>query len=277
MTCVDNIAYIAYADDRAQQVIRHAQIDVAISTALALWQRTSSDTIMGLQGELGDRQYRLAEKVREHAKRFWPYEDAFLNDAFGEPRANPQYEAMSLAWGGFVDDALRRGRSSFLVDMKQRCISVTDCEDNKWKRSQQVIKADTISHADRQAENRADALNDKRYSRQYAALALGRGYLGMIPSYQDLAGKANQTPKATLLGNIARGLDWWGSWRVGEDPWKKKAEDNYPNMPYPYESHKANMIPYFAQQTAGESFLQVGRDLQAGVASLRAKVDDYWS
>jgi len=253
MACVDNIAYIAYADSRAQAVINYATADVAIATALALWKRTSSSTLADLQSDLGERQYRLAERVRNHAKKFWPYETAFLNDAFGEPYATPQYSSLALSWGGYVDNALTKGRTNFLTAMKQKCISVTDCEDNKWKRGQQLIKADIMSHADRHAEHRADTVNDRRFSRQYSALQLGRGYLGLVPSFQDLAGYSSLMPRGALFGTINRALQWWGSQRIGDDPWRQTADENYPNMPYPTYA-AGNHIPNRIGMTVEESF-----------------------
>lgn len=227
--CPGDQAYIDYAKKRARQAELFAATDVAIAAALALYKRTASGAIADLQTDLARRAQKLAEKAREHAKKFWPYEDAFINDAFGEPKAKAQYQALSLAWGGMSDDAMNKGRTNYLDDMKQKCISVTDCEDNKWKRSQQLIKADVISHADRQAENREEALNDKRFARQYAALQLGRGYLGLIPSYQDLAGAAGITPKNVLFGLIKGGYKLWAEETFDNEMFQK----DYYRMPAP--------------------------------------------
>src|SRR5699024_5912112 len=155
-----------------EAITRQAIADTAMQVALALWQRNSSASIVNMQTEIADRNTRLAENVHAHAKKFWPAERALVDDAFNEGKANPQYDGTSLAWAAIADSSLRTGRETWLQTMREWCLPPTRCEDSRWRRNAELICADVISFADRQEEARADILNDRRYSRQYAALGM---------------------------------------------------------------------------------------------------------
>lgn len=231
--CIGNEEYITAAKNQASAIETSAEMDAAISVALALWQRNSSSSISNMQKEIADRNMRLAEWLQDHASKFWPYEKDLVDDAFAETKHTEQYAALSTQWGSIMDDTLRRARSDWLEEMRQRCIRPTRCEDARWNRNAQKARADIISFADRQAEARARALNDMRYERQYAALGLGRGHLANVSSYQSIMGTLGGNAAGMLAGTINSGLEALGYYRTRErfEGWGSGARENMARMP----------------------------------------------
>lgn len=235
MGCITNDAYRQAAEEQASAIRNQAYADTAIFTALALWQRNSSSSITNMQMEIANRQLNIAEAVAAHAQSFWPYEINLLDDAFGETKAEPQHAGLSASWAAIIDDTLRRGRTDWLAEMRGRCLSPSRCEAARWDRVAQNNRADIISHADRQAEVRAEALNDRRYARQLATLALGRGQLMNVASYQQIAGVNGAQAQATLVGLIdgARTSLGYALNRERHDGWGAGIQDTYSHrMPY---------------------------------------------
>lgn len=210
LKCVTNGAYISVARDQADAIRSSARIETAINTALALWQRNSSASVANMQEEIAKRQRKLADYIHEHAKKFWPYEKAFVDDAFGVSKTSPPYAALAAQWGALSKDSLRKGKTDWLAEAKRRCLSPTRCEGARWDREAQRARTDVLSFADRHAEARAEALNDMRYSRMYAALALGRGQLNNVASFESIMGSVGMNAAHMLSNSISSGLELLG-------------------------------------------------------------------
>lgn len=234
MACISNGAYITAAEDQASAIRNQAITDTLIYAALALWQRNSATSIANMQNEIADRQLKLAEAVHDHAKKFWPYEKAIVDDAFAMNKQTPQYGALSAQWAAIADDSLRTARTDWLQVMRDRCLAPTKCEAARWDRVAQTSRADIISFADRQAEARAEALNDQRYSIQYSALGLGHGILNEINSYSDLSGYAGMSAGGILANSINSGLEALGYYRTRNDApgWGSRAQVALSTAPY---------------------------------------------
>lgn len=246
MACITNEDYVEAAKKQASAIKTAAYVDTAIQAAFALWQRNSSLSIANMQNEIAKRNIKLAEAVHAHAKKFWPFEKAIVDDAFAENKATPQYGALSATWGSIMDDTLRRGRTDWLAEMRQRCLAPTKCEAARWDRVAQQAKADIISFADRQAESRAETLNDLRFARQLAALALGKGILNTVQSYQELSGTIGLNAGRMLEGSINSGLQALGYYttRTQFDGWGQGAQQTLTRMPYqPQQAPQTFAVP----------------------------------
>lgn len=194
--------YVAAAKEQAKAISDQWKVDVGIQAALALWDRKSSAAITGLQHKLADQQTKMAEELHEHAKKFIPYEIRFVQEAMVHPKYKAQYEATSEAWGGKMDEDLDEARNDFNNIMADLCLPINRCMDARWQREAGLRSADMRNYALRQEENRAQALNDQRYSWQYSALGLGRGKLVGIHTYASLAGAIGQNAAQFLMSGL---------------------------------------------------------------------------
>lgn len=234
MACISNTAYEEAAYSQADAIRQQAITDTAIYAGLALWQRNSSSSITNMQTGIADRQLKLAEAIADHAKKFWPAEVALLEDAFMQQKTTPQYTGLMAAWSNLVDDTMRRGRTDWIAEMKQRCLSATRCEAARWDRLAQNARADMLSYSARQAEARSEVLNDQRYSRQLVALGLGRDQIMTVPSYQSIAGTLGGNARQMLMGTINSGLEALGYYQTRQevDGWGQGIRNSFDRMPY---------------------------------------------
>ena len=249
MSAVSDSAYKTGATDQGNAMVAWATVDAAIMTALALYKRSTQTSIANMQEALAKRQVALAEKVHEHAKQFWPYEIAFVNDMFGIAKTDPPYTALSASWADFLDKSHQAYRSKLVETLNDRCVYLTACETANWNRNRQADRASIISFADRQAEGRADTMDDYRFAWQYAALGLGNGVLSDVSSYQQLAGIAGSNARGLLWDSINNGLEAFGFYRRGTDRWGDRITSQW-GLTSEGESVK---IPYEVPQTRTES------------------------
>lgn len=210
MGCVHGDDLIKAAQDQSDAIVHNAEIAALINGTLALWQRKSHRSIVGMQQDISQRKQDLANYVHAHAKKFWPYEKQVVQDAFSEQPHDPQYAAIASGWRNIAKKEMNAGRSEWINEMHRRCLTPTRCEDARWKREDQRLRTDLTSFADRHAEDRADALDDRRYSRQYTVLGLGHNILNNIISYQHLAGVAGVSAAGMLSQTINSGREALG-------------------------------------------------------------------
>lgn len=210
MTCISNTAYTAAAGKQASAIITQASVDVAIQVALALWQRNSSKSINNMQIELADQQMELAEEIQAHASLYYPREAALVADAFSETKVEAQYVGLAGEWGNLLNQSLEAGRQTWLEVMDDACLAPSACEDARWQRNGQLAAADMISYAARQDESRSQVLNDRRYARQLAVLGLGKGQLGTLQGYQQIAMTAGAGASTMLMETVNSALNAYG-------------------------------------------------------------------
>lgn len=229
MGCVGGGDYNTAAQAEADAIRNTAVIDVAITAAIALWKRNSKDSIMGMRQNISDRKQDLAEYVYNHAILFWPFEKAMVDEAFAVTKADPTYMATSLSWGNLAKTSLSQGRDDWLEELNRRCLLPTSCEDIRWRREARRMESDSVSFADRFSEAKADALNDQRYARMYAALGLGRNVLNNVDSFQDLMGVAGLGAARALSSTIesaATALGFYATRGQTPDGWGQNARQN---------------------------------------------------
>lgn len=209
-SCVSDIGYTGAGLLQSKSIVVKATVDSAIQVAIALWERNSSESIANMQDELADRQTKLAENIHEHAKQFWPAEAALVADVFGVGKVTTQYHGLANGWAAMADVEISAGRADWQRQMAERCTAVSQCDDARWQRNGQVVRADLMSYAARQDENRTQIINDRRYARQYAVLGLGKGQLRDLLSYQAIGNSIGTNASEMLISTVNSALTTYG-------------------------------------------------------------------
>lgn len=242
--CVDNNGYIEAAREEGRAIVTQAQMDVAISSALALWQRNASTSIAGMQEEIANRRTRLAEAVADHAQKFWPYEKDLVNDTFSEAKHHPNYSGLALPYQILTKDALRQGEKDWQRQLDRMCLPTSKCEKARWKSLAANAEADAISFGDRQAEARAEMLNDRRFSRQYTVLGLSRNILSDARTLEEVSAVPGKSAAEILTGSINSALEAYGYFtgRRQQDHWGQAAATEISRAPYDVISRTAPVV-----------------------------------
>lgn len=213
-SCVSNEKYIESAGKHATTLINQAIADVAITVAVALYNRKVTNDISEMQDDIAKGQMVLAEKVQAHAAQFYAVESALVSDAFGIQKSSPEY-ALNLQWKAVVTEAVESSRAEWLAVMRRSCLSPTACENVRFQREGELTEADIISFAARQAEGRSDALNDQRYEIQYKVLGIGRGILQNLTTAQKVAGNIATTATNMVAATGSSALEAYGYFKQG--------------------------------------------------------------
>lgn len=230
--CISNSAYMSAAQRQATAIKNQAHAEAALNIALALWQRNSSRSVASMQEAIAKRNIKLAREAFEHAKKFWPCQKAIVDLAFGESKASIQSSGLAAQFRGFGDKTLGEGRDQWYWEAKRHCIEITPCDEARWDRFVAATQADLISFGDRQAEARAQTLNDRRHDRMYSTLAMGKGIIRNVGSYSDISGAAGMSAAQLLGGAINSGLEAIGYHMNRERPTRWDGAADTPHMPH---------------------------------------------
>lgn len=223
--CVDDAGYVTGATLQSAAIVADATQWAATYTAMMLWQRHTNSKIADIRQALADRRVTMAEEALVHAKLTWDKEKAFVNETMGTAKATPIYSpvfavanAVEKVWG---ETDLEFDRMSNKVGL-----AVGQCEDNRTAWGMALAKSDLMANTMRSAEARATLLNDRRFSRQLAALGLGRGKLTTAMSMGSLGQAGRTAVRDVLINTINSGLSMWGyedsRWRK-TDRWNDNA------------------------------------------------------
>jgi hypothetical protein len=210
MSCVTDSAYISAATKQGHAIVTQATVDAAIQVAIALWQRNSSTSISNMQKNISEQQVVLAEAVQAHAVIFWAEEADLVNDAFGVSKVVTGYTALSSGWAALVDEAEAEGRALWLDVSRQLCLPPDRCQDARWQRNEQLLRADMLSYASRQDEARTETLNDRRYARQLAVLGMGQGKVADLVTYQNIGLYSGLSAASMLESGINSAMQLYG-------------------------------------------------------------------
>lgn len=240
--CVTDAGYVQAAQEQGEAIVQEATIDVAIQTALALWQRNSSKTIASMQDRIAKAQMKMAEDVQDHAEKFWDKETSLVEEVFDIPKYEANPLATGVLWGGVGNNQMRLARASWIKNMTtDSCLGVTVCMDARWRRESARSVADIMSFAARQEDAREEILNDRRYSQQYAAIALGRNLIAQGMAYQNLAGAAGGTAAGILEQSVNAGLGLLGFLTTGPSAsdwaWGQGIQTTWDNNRIPEPAH----------------------------------------
>ena len=157
---------------------------------------------------LAKRRMVMAEEALAHAKLTWEKEIAFLNETMDAPAPTVIYNTVAAAGNAFEDSW---GTTDLELDRVAAKFGTAlgMCEDARTSRAMAIGKTDLMANAMRVAEARGLALGDRRYSRQYAVLAMGKGKMRDATSMGALSA-AGTTVRDTVLGSINAGMSQWG-------------------------------------------------------------------
>lgn len=215
--CIDDAAYIDQATKQAAAITSEAYTWAAIQLALMLAQRTVGKSISDMQEAIANRRMVLGEEVLEHAKKTWAKEKEFVDEVMAVPKvqADYGYAQIMVTEVDRVEDLAIDGIDTKLGRMG---ISVGACDDLRTRRLMGNVRTDLVSHSMRAAEGRSVGLNDRRYSQQVTAVALGRNVLQQSISMGALAG-GKQLIGDSLIRTLNSGMSLWGysanRWRHG--------------------------------------------------------------
>jgi hypothetical protein len=207
--CIDDAAYKTAATEQAQAIVKEATVWAAIQVAIIAMQRTSRSAISDMQEELASRRVALAEELLDHAQQTWAKEAAFVAEAMGEPVHTPLYTMIPIMQS---ETDRTEGLAFEAVDgcLASMGLSAGPCDDARMQRGMATIRTDLISHSMRAAEGRAIQLNDRRFSRQLAAVALGRGKLQTSLTLGQLGERGKEMVRNSIMRTINSGMELWG-------------------------------------------------------------------
>lgn len=212
--CVTNTDYVLASSRQAAAIVSQAKSDTAIAVALAGFQQVVTRSIADMQDEIAQRQIALAEAVHAHAKMFYVQEANLLTDVFSTPKATPEY-ALRLQWRESVDGGFTASEAEWGDYVQGECTAVLGSDVRRFQNERALAVADVFSFAARQAEGRADALNDGRYEKQLRALGLRHGDFQGLRNAQRLASNLAGFLTDSVTATSSSALEAYGYFRQG--------------------------------------------------------------
>jgi hypothetical protein len=204
----DQAAYLDEAAKQALAITEEAVQWTVIQIALMAAQRAVRGSITDMQEKLADRRMVMAEKALAHAQATWPKEAAFLADVFAEGEHTADYTTVP-AVGPEVDRTEGLGQDYLDNLLTRQGLAFSACDQYRGERATAQARTDLVGHAMRSAEARSIALNDRRYSRQLAALGLSRGRLANGLTFNNLTAGADAV-RSSLYRTVNSGMELWG-------------------------------------------------------------------
>lgn len=202
-TCVDDQAYINASLSQAAAIIGQASTEVTLQTAIAFWQRYTSQGISDLQIKTAKEQMKMAENIAIHARKFWPEMAQLADEAFSLSRLNNEYVSLPTAWGAIEVENLNEGRSEWLAEQERvMCISPSRCDDTRWLRNSALMKSDMQNFAARQGEGRVRVMNDWRFELRTRILAIGQRAQRGFSTFEKLSTTAGTSAGALLADGV---------------------------------------------------------------------------
>lgn len=224
MACASDQGYIKSATSMAAGVIALGTAEVAMQLALAFIQYRVQKRIAEHMERIANRKLALARAVHEHAKNFWPHERDYVEEMFSETKHVVVYSPGLHS----PDDSARSPAFHALREIDQelgmQCLqgANSSCRRSWFHTSTSRVKADIDNFSFRFEENKTDAFNDRRFSRQYSALGLGLNVLSNINNFGNLAsnaGYSNTQFIANSVNTALTGIDYVRGRMFGKDGW----------------------------------------------------------
>jgi hypothetical protein len=204
----DQEAYLVAAKTQADAIVYEAVQWTAIQIALMAAQRAVRGAISDMQEKLANRRMVLAEKALAHAQATWPKEAAFIAEAFAEAKHTPDYSTVP-AVGPEVDRTEGLGQDYLDTLLTRQGLEFSACDQSRGERATAQARTDLVGHAMRSAEAKSIAFNDRRYSRQLAALGMGRGRLAGGLTFGSLTAGGDAV-RSSLFRTVNSGMELWG-------------------------------------------------------------------
>lgn len=208
LECIEDTAYTDMATKQATAIRAEAIAWVALQVALFVAQKTIGSYISGRQENLAKRRYQMALEAMDQAKISWPYEQAFVSATMAEAKPVNDYSYAQI----MLNETDRVQSLALLASDKylgRLGLQSGQCDDSRIARGMATIRTDLVSHSMRSAEARRIALSDRRYSRQVAAVALGKGKLQVSRALGSLA-DTGAAVASSIFRTINSGVSLWG-------------------------------------------------------------------
>lgn len=207
--CIENDAYQDAAEKQAEAITREAWLWTAVQIAMMVARRAIEKHTTDLRFQLADRRMKMAEEAVAHAMKTWPYEKALVDETMDEPKYMPLYDAGVILAKTATKRAAAEMYDAFGEAVQRIAGSSGLCLLNRSLSGVRLIETDLTAHNMRSAEARALALNDRRFSRQYSVLGLGRGKLQTAMTFGDLSAYKVKMGQQ-LVDMIGSGMKLWG-------------------------------------------------------------------
>jgi len=208
LDCIGDAAYIGQATAQATAIVVEASLQAALQVAMLAATRYTKSAIADMEEELASRRVRLAEVALAHAKLTWAKEKAFVSETMAEGSHSANYGSTAIVLNA-VDREEGLAVEGLDTRLSRMGIPLGPCDESRTSRGIATARTDLVSHTMRAAEARAIALNDRRYSRQLAAVGMGRGTLQDALNMGQLSAGATAV-RDSLLNTINSGMSLWG-------------------------------------------------------------------
>ena len=284
-TCVDDAAYVSASQEQADAINTQALQEVALQTAIALWQRFASGNISDLQIRTADEQMIMAENIAIHARKFWPEMSELANEAFSINRLNNEYDSLPTAWGGIEVENLSEGREEWLDEqVRVMCINPSRCDDIRWLRNAALMKADMQNFAARQGETRVRTMNDWRFELRTSILAVGQRAQRGFSTFERLGTAAGSSAGKMLADGVNATMGALGYFTTPKpiDYWASDIRREL-NVVYAQGTVKQSSSPVMQQQrsldftTPKVAALTADTDKKSAIPRGDYSTGEYWS
>lgn len=205
MSCIPDAAYITASGLQAAAITVNSEVSAGLAVAAMAAESLLARRIHNLQMDIAEQQLAIAEATHAHAKLFWPAEKAFVDDAFGDAKHVTNYVALPSQFDAIMNETLASSKTIWADEAASICRAPSNCDHVRWDRFAANMRADVRTFGARVSESRTDALNDRRFGRQYAALMLGQDAVVSVASYFELAGATSVSKAQMVAGAIAGG------------------------------------------------------------------------
>lgn len=262
--CVEEAGYIGGAVLQSAAIVHDATMWAAVQSSMMLWQRHTNSKISDIRRDLADRRMSMAESALAHARLAWDKEKAMVADTMATTTAIPQYTKVN-----FAADAIERSwlqtDAEFDRMSNKLGIFVTQNDDSRTSRGMAIALTDIMNNTMRAAEARALMLNDRRFSRQLAVLAVGHNKLMPAIKIGQLGEASANAVRNAFTSAFNMGMSTWGyeenRWRAHQTPaWRDRFTPAQRFVPIEdrsvrYEPDRPEVIEatYTAEQVASES------------------------
>jgi len=224
--CVEDAGYVGGAALQSTAIVHDATMWAATQAAMMLWQRHTNSKIADIRRDLADRRMRMAEAVSSHAQIAWLQERAMVNDAMSTVKAVPLYTKTALA-ADAIERSWLQTDAEFDRMSEKLGLAVTPEDDLRTSRGMAVALTDIMANVMRAEEARALMLNDRRFSRQLSALALGHNKLTPAVKIGEMSEIGANAVRNAFTGAVNMGMSVWGyeenRYRAGDNPnWRDR-------------------------------------------------------
>lgn len=224
--CVEDAGYVGGAALQSTAIVHDATMWAAVQSAMMLWQRHTNSKIADIRRDLANRRMVMAESALNHAKTAWAQEKAMVADTMSTVAATPLYSKTALA-ADAIERSWLQTDAEFDRMSNKLGVGVTPEDDIRTSRGMAIALTDIMANVMRGEEARALMLNDRRFSRQLAVLAVGHNKLMPAIKIGQLGESSANAVRNAFTSAFNMGMSVWGyeenRYRAGDNPnWRDR-------------------------------------------------------